>query len=60
LGVPVVSKTTEEALPHSKFLGMALSRDNPTSNVKTRNQLRRTPEQPTLITNIEEGAYFDD
>ncbi|KAF7971156.1 hypothetical protein HWV62_21974 [Athelia sp. TMB] len=60
LGVPVVSKSPEEAGALFGFLGFALARDNPTSSEKTRKELGWVPEGPGLIADIAEGHYFDE
>lgn len=58
LDVPVVSKTMEEAPAHFGFMAFPLSIDNPTSSVKTREQLGWTPTQPSLIDDLRDGTYF--
>ncbi|KAF7977393.1 hypothetical protein HWV62_4015 [Athelia sp. TMB] len=60
LGVPVVSKTKEEAGAVFGFLGFVLPRDNPTSSEKTRRELGWAPEGPGLIADLAEGHYFDE
>ena len=58
LGVPVVSKTPEEAAGHfgwfTRFAGM----DIPSSSERTRSALGWKPEQPGLIADIDQPCYF--
>jgi nucleoside-diphosphate-sugar epimerase len=58
LGVPVVSKTPDEANEHFgwfvKFAGM----DTPSSSEKTRAAVGWKPEQPKLIADIDQPGYF--
>lgn len=58
LNVPVVSKTKEEAQGHFGWLVFALMGDNPTSSVKTREQLGWKPVQPSLLEDLKKGSYF--
>ena len=58
LGLPVVSKTKEEARAHFGFLAGFLAMDAPTSAVKTKSALGWKPKQPGLIADMEQGAYF--
>ncbi|KAF7982705.1 hypothetical protein HWV62_26548 [Athelia sp. TMB] len=60
LGVPVVSKTPEEARAVYGFLGFVLGRDNPTSSQKTRMELGWQPEGLGLIADLAGGNYFDE
>ncbi len=60
LGVPVVSKTTQEASEHFGFLGMVVPVDNPASSAKTREQLGWVPVQPTLLEDLKNGVYVKD
>ena len=59
LGLPVVSKTKEDADTHFGFLAGFLAMDAPTSAVKTKGTLGWKPKQPGLIADMEQGAYFD-
>lgn len=59
LGLPVVSKTKEDADTHFGFLAGFLAMDAPTSAVKTKGALGWKPKQPGLIADMEQGAYFD-
>lgn len=58
LGVPVTSKTPEEAPAHFGFVAGPLSIDNPMSNVITQQELGWTPEHPGLLADIKSGIYF--
>ena len=58
LGVPVVSKTAQDAPQHFGFLGMVVPVDNPASSAKTREQLGWNPVQPTLLEDLKNGVYF--
>jgi nucleoside-diphosphate-sugar epimerase len=57
LGLPVVSKTAEEAGAHFGFLGMFFGVDAPASNEKTRAELGWTPTGPGLLEDME-AHYF--
>src|SRR5262249_47631202 len=57
LGVPVVSKTPEEAAEHFGFLGRFVGADVPTSSARTRALLGWDPKEPTLLADMEEN-YF--
>ncbi|OBK81894.1 SDR family oxidoreductase [Mycobacterium sp. 1164985.4] len=59
LDVPAVSVTVETALEQLAFIGLIASLDNPTSSAITRNLLGWTPEQPTLLEDLNAGHYFD-
>jgi nucleoside-diphosphate-sugar epimerase len=58
LGVPVASKSPEEARDHFGWLGYFLSFDNPTSSSSTRERLRWHPTGPSLIADIDRPTYF--
>lgn len=58
LGVPVMSKTPQEAGLMFGFLAMVLGKDNPTSSEKTRSELGWVPEGPGIIAEVEAGHYF--
>jgi nucleoside-diphosphate-sugar epimerase len=59
LGVPVVSKTAEEAAEHFGWFAMFAGIDVPTSNAKTRDALGWEPTQPGLISDLDQPYYFD-
>lgn len=59
LDVSAVSVTMEAALKQLAFIGLIASLDNPTSSAITRNLLGWTPEQPTLLEDLNAGHYFD-
>jgi nucleoside-diphosphate-sugar epimerase len=59
LGVPVVSKTAEEALVHFGWIGRFAAMDMPASSARTRSGLAWTPEQPGLLADLDQAAYFD-
>jgi nucleoside-diphosphate-sugar epimerase len=58
LNLPVVSKTPEEAAEHFGWFTMFASMDIPASSARTRAALNWTPEQPGLIADIDQPAYF--
>jgi nucleoside-diphosphate-sugar epimerase len=58
LGLPVVSKTLEEAGAHFGFLAGFLTMDAPASAAKTKGALGWKPKQPGLIADMEQAAYF--
>jgi nucleoside-diphosphate-sugar epimerase len=58
LNVPVVSKTPEEAAEHFGWFTMFASMDIPASSAQTRAALNWTPEQPGLLADIDQPAYF--
>ncbi|OBB48151.1 MULTISPECIES: SDR family oxidoreductase [unclassified Mycobacterium] len=58
LDVPAVSVTAEEALEQLAFIGLIASLDNPTSSTITRELLGWTPEQPSLLEDLNAGHYF--
>ena len=53
LGVPVVSKSFEEAIVELGFLAHVIGSDNPASSMKTRKELGWAPNQPGLIADME-------
>jgi nucleoside-diphosphate-sugar epimerase len=59
LGVPVVSKTAEEAAEHFGWFARFAGLDCPASSAKTRQELRWTPAQPGLLADLEHGTYFE-
>ena len=58
LGLPLVSKTKEEAGAHFGFLAGFLQMDAPTSAAKTERALGWKAKQPGLIADMEQGRYF--
>ncbi|PLZ02574.1 3-beta hydroxysteroid dehydrogenase [Burkholderia sp. WAC0059] len=58
LGVPVVSKTPEEAAEHFGWFAHFAAIDNPTSSRWTREQLGWQPTQPGLLADLDQNAYF--
>ncbi len=59
LGLPVVSKSTEEAADHFGWFTHFAGIDNPTSSEETRQQLGWQPTEPGLIADIDRPAYFE-
>lgn len=59
LNLPVVSITRQEAEPHFGFLGPIAAFDMPRSSAQTQELLNWRPVHPTLITDLEQGHYFD-
>ena len=60
LNLPVVSISGEEANTHFGFLGAFASTNNPTSSALTQERLGWRPAHPSLISDLEEGHYFND
>lgn len=58
LGVPVVSKTPEEAAGHFGWFATFAAMDASTSAQRTMERLRWKPEQPGLIADLDHPAYF--
>jgi nucleoside-diphosphate-sugar epimerase len=58
LGVPVVSKTQEEANEHFGWLARFAAMDMPASSARTRSALGWQPEQPGLIDDLDQNPYF--
>ena len=58
LGVPVVSKTPEEAAGHFGWFVRFAGMDVPTSSQRTRSVLGWEPERPGLIADIDQPGYF--
>ncbi|KAJ5752920.1 hypothetical protein N7520_009837 [Penicillium odoratum] len=57
-GLPTVSQDFEAASKHfAGFLVYPVSADNPASSKKTREQLGWSPSEPSLLADIEAGAY---
>jgi nucleoside-diphosphate-sugar epimerase len=59
LGVPVVSKTPEEAGEHFGWLGAFFGLDVRASSALTQAKLRWRPQQPGLIADLDRPAYFE-
>ncbi|MCL6444112.1 MAG: SDR family oxidoreductase [Alicyclobacillus sp.] len=59
LNLPVVSISREEASSHFGWLGVFVSLDNPTSSALTQARLGWRPVHPGLISNLEQGHYFN-
>ena len=58
LGIPVVSKSPEEAAEHFGFFGMFIGLDAPASSARTRDILGWAPNGPTLLRDMDDPAYF--
>ncbi len=58
LGVPVVSKTPEEAAQHFGWFARFAAIDCPASSAKTRAELGWKPVQPELLADLGHGTYF--
>ena len=59
LGVPVVSKTREEALAHFGWIARFAAMDMPASSARTQSALGWKPEQPGLLADLDQDNYFD-
>ncbi|UPJ52259.1 SDR family oxidoreductase [Bradyrhizobium sp. 200] len=58
LGVPVVSKTPEEAPTHFGWIARFAAMDMPASSARTRSALGWKPEQPGLLADLDQDSYF--
>jgi nucleoside-diphosphate-sugar epimerase len=58
LGVPVVSKTSEEAAAHFGWFAGFAGMDIPSSSARTRSVLGWKPEQPGLLVDLDQPHYF--
>jgi nucleoside-diphosphate-sugar epimerase len=58
LGVPIVSKTPEEAAGHFGWFAGFAGMDIPSSSARTRSALGWKPEQPGLIADLDQDHYF--
>jgi nucleoside-diphosphate-sugar epimerase len=58
LGLPVVSKTQEEAAGHFGWLARFAAMDMPASSARTRSALGWQPEQPGLLADLDQDHYF--
>jgi nucleoside-diphosphate-sugar epimerase len=59
LGVPVVSKTLQEASEHFGWFARFAAMDAPASNARTRSALGWQAKEPGLLADIDRPAYFD-
>jgi len=59
LGVPVVSKSQEEAMAHFGFMGMFAGMNMQASSEWTRKTLGWEPKQPGLLADLDQTAYFN-
>ena len=59
LNVPVVSKAPDEATHHFAWLAHFAALDVLASSVRTQEQLGWRPRQPGLISDLEQGRYFE-
>jgi nucleoside-diphosphate-sugar epimerase len=59
LGVPVVSKSAEQAANHFGWLGHFVGMDSPASSKLTEDKLEWRPKHPGIIADLERGAYFE-
>jgi nucleoside-diphosphate-sugar epimerase len=59
LGVPVVSKSPEEAGDHFGFLARFASADIPASSALTQRRLGWDPTHPGLLADLDRGYYFE-
>ena len=58
LNIPVVSKSPAEAAQHFGWFAMFAGIDAPASSARTRAELGWKPEQPGLIADVDDPAYF--
>jgi nucleoside-diphosphate-sugar epimerase len=58
LGVPVVSKTPEQAAEHFGFFAHFVALDAPASSRRTREVLGWQPQQPGLVADLDRPDYF--
>jgi nucleoside-diphosphate-sugar epimerase len=58
LGVPVVSRTVEEAPAHFGWIARFVGLDLAASSALTQQQLGWQPRYPTLLADLEKGFYF--
>jgi nucleoside-diphosphate-sugar epimerase len=58
LGLPVVSKTAEEAAGHFGWFAGFAGMDIPSSSARTRSALGWKPEQPGLLADLDQPHYF--
>lgn len=60
LNLSMVSLSKEEADAHFGFFGAFAPTDNPTSSALTQERFGWQPVHPKLISDLEEGHYFND
>jgi nucleoside-diphosphate-sugar epimerase len=60
LGVPVVSKSEDEAADHFGWFKGFAGMDIPASSERTRERLNWQPTHPDLLTDIDQKAYFEE
>jgi nucleoside-diphosphate-sugar epimerase len=58
LGIPIVSKSREQAAEHFGWFAMFAGMDVPASSARTRAELEWKPYQPGLIADLDHPAYF--
>jgi nucleoside-diphosphate-sugar epimerase len=58
LGIPVRSITESDASRHFDWMARFVAIDNPASSAITRETLRWRPQEPDLLTNMRNSAYF--
>ncbi|GGF80850.1 3-beta hydroxysteroid dehydrogenase [Rhizobium wenxiniae] len=58
LDVPVVSKSHEEAAAHFDWFAHFAGMDSPASSAKTKERLKWKPNQPGLLEDLDQDAYF--
>jgi len=59
LGLPIVSKSHDESAKHFDWFAHFAALDNPASSKQTQEDLGWHPEQPGLISDLEQGRYFE-
>jgi nucleoside-diphosphate-sugar epimerase len=59
LGLPVVSKSGQDAIDHFGWFAHFAELDNPSSSEWTRQTLGWTPTGPDLLTDLDQPAYFE-
>ena len=59
LGVPVVSKTREEAANHFGWFALFAAMDAPASSQLTQERLGWRPKQPGLVSDLDHPRYFE-
>jgi len=57
LGVPAISVAADDAIEHFGWIGRFFSMDIPASSAITRERLGWMPSHPTLLEDLESGAY---
>jgi nucleoside-diphosphate-sugar epimerase len=57
-GVPAVSLSQEDALAHFGAMAMFIGGHGPASSARTRERLRWVPQEPGLLDDIRQPAYF--